>query len=143
MLDAHQRQRFEREARASARLHHTNIVPVFGVGEHDGLLYYVMQFIQGQGLDEVLTELYRLRKAPVKSTEPRDRRGGRSRPPGHRSRRGSTSSAADIAAQLLSGHYRAGPDRTGSRRLRDLWPREHQPFTSVSPHGQTLAQDGP
>src|SRR6516164_3676454 len=35
-----QRQRFEREARAAARLHHTNIVPVFGVGEEGGLHYY-------------------------------------------------------------------------------------------------------
>ena len=49
-----QQQRFEREARAAARLHHTNIVPVFGVGEEGGLHYYVMQYIQGQGLDEVL-----------------------------------------------------------------------------------------
>ncbi|HZZ80258.1 MAG TPA: protein kinase, partial [Gemmataceae bacterium] len=46
--------RFQREARSAARLHHTNIVPVFGVGECDGLHYYVMQFIHGQGLDQVL-----------------------------------------------------------------------------------------
>ena len=58
--DARTRSRFEREAKAAAKLHHTNIVPVFGVGEHDGLRYYVMQFIQGLGLDEVLEELKRL-----------------------------------------------------------------------------------
>jgi hypothetical protein len=57
LLDAKQKRRFEREARAAAKLHHTNIVPVFGVGEHDGLPYYVMQFIQGLGLDAVLDEL--------------------------------------------------------------------------------------
>ena len=61
LLDPRQRKRFEREARAAARLHHTNIVPVFGVGEEDGLHYYVMQFIQGLGLDQVLDELKRLR----------------------------------------------------------------------------------
>jgi len=42
LLDPNHKRRFEREARAAAKLHHTNIVPVFGVGEHDGLPYYVM-----------------------------------------------------------------------------------------------------
>jgi len=53
--------RFRREARSAARLHHTNIVPVFEVGSAGGVHYYAMQFIQGQGLDEVLQELRRLR----------------------------------------------------------------------------------
>ena len=38
-------------------MHHTNIVPVFGLFESDGLFYYAMQFIEGQGLDQVLTSL--------------------------------------------------------------------------------------
>ncbi|MCY2968756.1 MAG: serine/threonine-protein kinase [Planctomycetota bacterium] len=62
LLDSKQKRRFEREAKAAAKLHHTNIVPVFGVGEHDGMQYYVMQFIQGLGLDQVLKELRQLRE---------------------------------------------------------------------------------
>jgi WD40 repeat protein/serine/threonine protein kinase len=62
LLDPKQLQRFHREARAAARLHHTNIVPVYGVGESEGLHYYIMQFIQGQGLDQVLAELRRLER---------------------------------------------------------------------------------
>jgi eukaryotic-like serine/threonine-protein kinase len=57
-------ERFRREARAAARLHHTHIVPVFGVGEHEGLHYYTMQFIRGHGLDTVLEEVKRLRRDP-------------------------------------------------------------------------------
>jgi eukaryotic-like serine/threonine-protein kinase len=53
--------RFRREARASARLHHTNIVPVFEVGQDGQFSYYAMQFIQGQSLDSVIDELRRLR----------------------------------------------------------------------------------
>ncbi len=52
--DTRQLQRFLGEARTAAGLHHTNIVPVFGVGEQDGLHYFVMQRIDGVGLDVVL-----------------------------------------------------------------------------------------
>jgi WD40 repeat protein/serine/threonine protein kinase len=59
-------ERFRREARAAAGLHHTNIVPVFGVGEHEGTPFYVMQFIRGLGLDRVLEVVCR-RHAPTVS----------------------------------------------------------------------------
>ncbi|HKB40235.1 MAG TPA: serine/threonine-protein kinase, partial [Gemmataceae bacterium] len=67
LSDARTKQRFEREAKAAAKLHHTNIVPVFGIGEHDGLPYYAMQFIPGLGLDEVLKELRRLQPGAPES----------------------------------------------------------------------------
>ncbi len=54
VFDPIQKRRFDREARAAGRLHHTNIVPVFGVGEHEGLSYFVMQLIDGQPLSELL-----------------------------------------------------------------------------------------
>src|SRR6266545_5306487 len=57
-------ERFRREVKAAARLHHTNIVPVFGVGEHGGVHFYAMQFIRGEGLDKVLHDLRRLRNRP-------------------------------------------------------------------------------
>src|SRR4051812_46016916 len=53
-LDARRLKRFRREAQAVAQLHHTNIVPIFGVGEHEGLPYYAMQYIRGNGLDAFL-----------------------------------------------------------------------------------------
>ncbi len=53
-LDPRLLSRFRREAQAAARLHHTHIVPVFGVGEADGVPFYVMQLIHGRGLDSVL-----------------------------------------------------------------------------------------
>src|SRR5260370_13530064 len=57
LADAQTKRRFEREAKAAAKLHHSNIVPVFGVGEHEGPPYYVMQYIHGLGLDHVLEGL--------------------------------------------------------------------------------------
>jgi len=56
LLDRHL-ERFRREAQTAAGLHHTNIVPVFGVGEQDGLHYYVMPLIRGIGVDEIIRGL--------------------------------------------------------------------------------------
>jgi WD40 repeat protein/serine/threonine protein kinase len=94
LLDPRQLGRFQREARSAARLHHTNIVPVFGVGEQDGLHYYVMQFIPGLGLDVVLDELRRLRL-------PRGQRAPGRPTPGPRD-----VSAVAVARGLLSGEFR-------------------------------------
>jgi serine/threonine protein kinase len=61
LLDPKQLQRFHREAQTAARLHHTNIVPLFGVGEQEGFHYIVMQLIRGVSLDAVLAKLQQLR----------------------------------------------------------------------------------
>lgn len=57
LLEEKQLKRFRREAELTAALHHTNIVPVYGVGENDGFHYYVMQLIEGIGLDELAQRL--------------------------------------------------------------------------------------
>jgi len=60
LLDEKHLMRFRREAKTAARLHHTNIVPVLGVGEHDGFHFIVMQYIRGVGLDEIIPQLAEL-----------------------------------------------------------------------------------
>jgi len=46
----HERLRFQREAEAIAALHHANIVQVYDVGEHEGRLYFTMEFLEGGSL---------------------------------------------------------------------------------------------
>jgi serine/threonine protein kinase/WD40 repeat protein len=96
-------ERFRREARAVARLHHTNIVPVFDVGVQEGIHYYAMQFIQGQGLDEVLAEVKRLRASKAGAPEAGPRLAG------------------DLASGLLTGQFKAEPFQEACG---DLEPRE-------------------
>lgn len=57
--------RFRREAQSAAKLHHTNIVSVFGVGEANGFHYYVMEFIDGAGLNQVVQSLTRRLSGPT------------------------------------------------------------------------------
>jgi serine/threonine protein kinase/Flp pilus assembly protein TadD len=97
-LDARQLQRFKNEAQAAAHLHHTNIVPVYAVGSERGVHYYAMQFIEGQTLAALITELRQL--------------AGRESVPERAAMTGP-------AGQLLSGHWAAasagsaGPEPTG------------------------------
>jgi serine/threonine protein kinase len=109
LADRHQEKRFHREARATARLHHTNIVPVYGVGQHAGMHYYVMQFIQGAALDQVLAELKRLRKAQSTATATlATPRPALPLPPtASVPAPASEVAAADVARSLLTGTFQA------------------------------------
>lgn len=49
--------RFRREAQSAARLHHSHIVEIYGVGEQEGVHYFAMRYIVGRLLDEVICEL--------------------------------------------------------------------------------------
>ena len=49
--------RFQREAEAAARLHHSHIVPVFGTGDSDGQHYFAMQYIEGVALSDAIRSI--------------------------------------------------------------------------------------
>ncbi|MBI2930818.1 MAG: serine/threonine protein kinase, partial [Planctomycetes bacterium] len=48
--------RFFREARVAAGLSHPNVIPVFDAGEAGGVLYIVMELVEGRSLREVMDE---------------------------------------------------------------------------------------
>jgi len=55
-LDEASRERFTREAKAAAKLDHSNIVPVYEVGEFQGRPFFAMAQIEGKSLREVIKE---------------------------------------------------------------------------------------
>ena len=48
--------RFLREAKASAKLHHDNVVNIYQVGEASGVPFIAMEFLKGMALDKYLKE---------------------------------------------------------------------------------------
>ena len=48
--------RFLREARLAAKLHHTNTVTVYQVGQEGSLVYIAMEYVDGQSLDNAVSE---------------------------------------------------------------------------------------
>jgi eukaryotic-like serine/threonine-protein kinase len=133
LLDPKQVRRFEREAKAAARLHHTNIVPVFGVGQQDGHHYFVMQLIAGLGLDVVLDDLRRLRRAKLGA--------GPTVEPDPVASRNAGLTAADVARSLFVGDFPA------SRQLADesaTLPHDDTiPAASEVPYNELPADSSP
>jgi serine/threonine protein kinase len=50
-------QRFQREAESAARLHHTNIIPIYATGSQDNIHFYAMELIEGPSLDHVIRDM--------------------------------------------------------------------------------------
>src|SRR5207247_7838832 len=61
-MDEHVIQRFQQEAKTAAKLDHTNIIPIYRVESEGGLNYFVMKYIAGTSLEDVLE-----RKEPLTS----------------------------------------------------------------------------
>jgi eukaryotic-like serine/threonine-protein kinase len=88
--DAGHLERFFREARIAAGLHHTNIVPVFDVGQVAGTPYYAMQYIEGRGLNEILQYLQSRKGEAAASGAAKDKEA-------------TTESIHDFSGRILSG----------------------------------------
>ncbi|GJM26977.1 MAG: hypothetical protein DHS20C16_33920 [Phycisphaerae bacterium] len=131
LLNSSQVRRFEREARTAARLHHTNIVPIFGVGTHDGYHYFAMQYIRGVGLDVVLREL----RFVLKGNRTDDTQSG--------SASGPSLTAIDVMSIARSlaekaSHYAESPTLAVPSLTVTSSPRgDGESFSTVVPHSRS------
>lgn len=55
LLDVSFRERFAAEARTMARVSHPNVVQIHALGEHNGVPFFVMEFVEGQNLEQWVT----------------------------------------------------------------------------------------
>jgi serine/threonine protein kinase len=121
-MDPRQLQRFKNEARAAACLHHTNIVPVYFVGEERGVHFYAMQFIDGRPLSEIVRQL-RQAEQDRRGPQPKEAPASQERPADYQAVPGEgTSAGATVRAAgddtPLTGEGRRG--REYYRRVAEL-----------------------
>src|SRR5262249_34767176 len=98
-------ERFRLEARAAARLHHPQILPGLPLGQCEGVHYYAMQFIQGQGLDVIIDALRRLRNDGGPAIEADKVASGTTD--------GDRPLTAILSHALVSGRFAAAPSESG------------------------------
>ncbi|MEO1369606.1 MAG: serine/threonine-protein kinase, partial [Acidobacteriota bacterium] len=55
-VQAEMRRRFLQEAQAAGRVSHPGVTTVYRVGEHDGVPFMVMEWLEGRTLDAVMRE---------------------------------------------------------------------------------------
>ncbi|MHC4879965.1 MAG: serine/threonine protein kinase, partial [Planctomycetota bacterium] len=124
--------RFQREAEAAARLHHSHIVPVFGIGDSDGQHYFAMQYIEGVTLSDAIRSI----ESSVSGT-----RGLQDAPTGAYSRTSSSNdgrfTAGHAAAALVSGQLR---DQLRLSTLQQVRPAGTQIDISGSSESQPAAE---
>ena len=66
-----ERQRFDSEALAAAKLNHANIIPIYEIGDFQGREFFCMKLIEGQSLAE------RLNRGPMPPHRVAPKNGGR------------------------------------------------------------------
>jgi serine/threonine-protein kinase len=54
LADARARERFQKEARAAAKLQHPNIVVIYELGEHEGVPFMALEFLEGVDLQRAI-----------------------------------------------------------------------------------------
>src|SRR5215472_6949494 len=54
-LDPELKERFYREARSGARLHHPNVITVYELGEQDGLVFIALELLSGCDLRQFIS----------------------------------------------------------------------------------------
>ena len=146
------RERFRREVEAVARLSHAGIVPVYQVGEENGIPWFAMELVEGQSLAEIVV---RLRGSVPASLRDTDLLGRSPDPSGSGSHAGRTWEhvcvrvVRGLAEALAHAHSRsvlhrdvkpsnAILDSAGNVRLLDFGLSQHEGASDLTKSGALL-----